>query len=180
MSRIPYVDEAEALKDPASSDLVARIKADRRGNLINVYRLLLHSPPLAATWFDHINAVRWKTNVSGRLRELLIIRIALVNRVDYVIAQHVPKLALADGVALAECEALRDWEGSGLFNPEERAALAYADAMTRDVAVSDEVFAALRPHFDDRAIVELSVLIGTYNMHNRVMLALQIDLEKTA
>ena len=98
----------------------------------------MHSPPLAATWFDHINAVRWKTNVAGRLRELLIIRIALVNRVDYVIAQHVPKLALADRVALAECEALRDWEGSGLFNPEERAALAYADAMTRDVAVSDE------------------------------------------
>jgi alkylhydroperoxidase family enzyme len=52
--------------------------------------------------------------------------------------------------------------------------------MTRDVAVSDEVFAALCAHFDDRVIVELSVLIGTYNMHNRVMQALQIDLEKTA
>jgi alkylhydroperoxidase family enzyme len=180
MSRIPYIDEAEALKDPGCIDLITRIKADRRGNLINVYRLLLHAPPLAATWFEHINAVRWKTNLSCRLRELLIIRIALVNRVDYVIAQHVPKLALADGVTLAECDALRDWEGSGLFNQEERSALAYADAMTRDVAVSDEVFAALRAHFDDRVIVELSVLIGTYNMHNRVMQALQIDLEKTA
>jgi alkylhydroperoxidase family enzyme len=179
MTRIPYIDEA-ALKEPSSVDLVTRIKSDRRGNLINVYRLLLHSPPLAATWFDHINAVRWKTKVSGRLRELLIIRVALLNRVDYVIAQHVPKLALADGVTLAECEALRDWESSGLFSPEERSALAYADAMTRDVTVSDQVFAGLRPHFDDRAIVELSVLIGTYNMHNRVMLALQIDLEKTA
>ncbi|MFZ0425975.1 MAG: carboxymuconolactone decarboxylase family protein [Xanthobacteraceae bacterium] len=180
MSRIPYIDEAEAMADPGVSNLVARIKSDRRGNLINVYRLLLHSPPLAASWFEHINAVRWKTKMSGRLRELLIIRIALLNRVDYVIAQHVPKLALADGVTLAECDALRDWEGSGLFSQEERAALAYADAMTRDVTVADAVFAALRPHFEDRAIVELSVLIGTYNMHNRVMQALQIDLEKTA
>ena len=176
MSRVPYLDDS---KNPGLADLVTRISAGRRGNLINVYRLLLHSPPIAATWFEHINAVRWKTKLSGRLREILIIRIALLNRVDYVIAQHVPKLALADGVSLTECEALNDWEGLGMFNEEERAALAYADAMTRDVTVSDEVFAALRPHFDDRTIVELSVLIGTYNMHNRVMQALKIDLEET-
>jgi 4-carboxymuconolactone decarboxylase len=177
MSRIPYINDSE---DPGVAELIARISAGRRGSLINVYRLLLHSPPIAATWFEHINAVRHKTRLSGRLREIVIIRIALINRVDYVIAQHVPKLALADGVSLAECEALRDWQASGLFSGEERAALAYADAMTREVVVSDEVFAALRPHFDDRMIVELSVLIGTYNMHTRVMQALQIDLEKTS
>jgi alkylhydroperoxidase family enzyme len=176
MSRIPYIDGKNS---PDLTDLVERISTGRRGNLINVYRLLLRSPPLATTWFEHINAVRWKTQLSGRLREILIIRIALLNRVEYVIAQHVPKLALADGVSAAECEALNDWQGSVLFSEEERAALAYADAMTREVIVSDEVFAELRPHFDDRAIVEVSVLIGTYNMHNRVMQALQIDLEKT-
>lgn len=176
MSRIPYIEGEDT---PETADLAARISAGRRGNLINVYRLLLHSPPLAASWFEHLNAVRWKTTLSGRLRELLIIRIALINRVDYVIAQHIPKLALADGVSLDECEALREWSASDLFSPDERAALAYADAMTRDVAVPDDVFAAVRKHFDDRQIVELSVLIGTYNMHNRVMLALQIDLENS-
>jgi 4-carboxymuconolactone decarboxylase len=175
MARIPYIDD---VKDPASADLVARISAGRRGRLINLYRLLLHSPPLAATWFEHINAVRWKTQLSGRLRELLIIRIAVINRSAYAIAQHVPKLALAEGVSLAECEALRDWRSSGLFTEQERAVLAYADAMTRDVVVSDDVFDKLRAHFDERAIVEMSVLIGTYNMHNRVLQALQIDLEQ--
>ena len=39
-------------------------------------------------------------------------------------------------------------------------------------------FAALRAHFDDRAIIELSGMNGTYNMHNRALQALQIDLEK--
>jgi 4-carboxymuconolactone decarboxylase len=174
MSRIPYIDDAE---HPEIADLVARISAGRRGSLINVYRLLLHSPAIAATWFEHINAVRKKTNLSGRLREILIIYIALMNRTDYVIAQHVPKLAQAEGVSLAECEALRDWRASDFFSNEERTALAYAEAMTQSIVVSDEVFAALRPHFDDRAIVELSVLIGTYNMHTRVMQALQVDPE---
>jgi alkylhydroperoxidase family enzyme len=49
--------------------------------------------------------------------------------------------------------------------------------MTLSTSVPDDVFAAVRQHFSDREIVDLSVLIGTYIMHNRVMKALAIDLE---
>jgi alkylhydroperoxidase family enzyme len=55
--------------------------------------------------------------------------------------------------------------------------LAYTDAMTRDIQVGEAIFGAVRPHFDDKALVELSVLIGTYNMHVRVLQALDVDLE---
>ena len=48
---------------------------------------------------------------------------------------------------------------------------------TLSTSVPDAVFAGVRKHFSDREIVELSVLIGTYIMHNRVMKALAIDLE---
>ena len=61
----------------------------------------------------------------------------------------------------------------GIEAPDQRR----VDAMTRDVAVPDDVFDALRGHFDERRIVELAILIGTYNMQNRVLAALQIDLE---
>jgi 4-carboxymuconolactone decarboxylase len=174
MARIPLIEEAD---HPELSDLIARFKAGRRGGLINVYKLLLHSPDLAATWFDHNNAVRWKTQLSGRLREIIIIRIACLNGVDYVLAQHVPGLALAEGLTLAECEALSNWQVTNLFDDRERAALDYAEAMTLATSVPDHVFAALRPHFNNREILELAVLIGTYIMHNRVMKGLAIDLE---
>ena len=52
------------------------------------------------------------------------------------------------------------------------------DAFTRDLAADDATFAAVARHFDAAAIVELTVLIGTYNMHARVMNALQLDLEQ--
>jgi 4-carboxymuconolactone decarboxylase len=175
MARISLIEEKD---HPELSELIQRIVAGRRGGLINVYKLLLHSPPLAATWLEHVNAVRWKTQIDGRLREIVIIRIAILNRIEYVIQQHVPALALADGVTLAECDALRDWRASGCFSEKERAVLAYTDAMTRDVAVPDAVFTDVRKHFNERELVELTVLIGTYNMHNRVMQALAIDLEK--
>jgi alkylhydroperoxidase family enzyme len=177
MARIPLIEEAE---HPEFAEVIGRIKAGRRGGLLNVYKLLLHSPALAQTWFDHNGAVRWKTELTGRLREIVIIRIAHLNGVDYVLAQHVPGLAVAEGLSLAECEALADWRATALFDASERAALAYAEAMTLETSVPDAVFADVRRHFGDREIVELSVLIGTYIMHNRVMKALAIDREPEA
>jgi 4-carboxymuconolactone decarboxylase len=174
MARISYIEEKD---HPEIAPLIDKIKAGRRGGLLNVYKLLLHAPALAETWLDHVGAVRWKTGLSGRLRELLVIRIAHVNGIAYVLSQHVPALAAAEGVSVAECDALADWREADAFNAAERAALAYADAMVLQTAVPDEVFAALKQHYDDRAIVEISVLVGTYLMHNRVMGALRIDLE---
>jgi alkylhydroperoxidase family enzyme len=177
MARVGYVEGAEG---PDGAALVERIRAGRRGELLNIYRLLLHSPPLAQSWFDHFNAVRWRTRLPGRLRELVIIRIAHLHRMAYVLRQHVPKLALADGVSVAECDALADWPPSPFFDARERAALAHADEMVRTGTVADATFDGLRAHFDEQAIVELTVLIGSYIMHNRVFAALQIDLEPPA
>jgi alkylhydroperoxidase family enzyme len=172
MARIPLIEETD---HPELAEVIGRV--GRGGVLVNVYKLLLHSPALAQTWFDHNGAVRWQTKLSGRLREIVIIRIAHLNGIDYVLAQHVPALAVAEGMTVAECEALADWRATSLFDLRERAALAYAEAMTLSTSVPDDVFAGVRNHFDDREIVELSVLIGTYIMHNRVMKALAIDLE---
>ena len=176
MARVPLLDVEDS---PALKDLADRIRAARRGRVINVYRLLLHSPPLAETWFDHNNAVRWDTGLDGRLREMVIIRVGHLARARYVVAQHVPKLALAEGLSLPECEALEDWQDSNLFGPRDRAVLAYTDAMTRDIEVPDAVFEPLREYFDDRQLVELTVLIGTYAMHVRVFEALKLDPEQT-
>ena len=175
MARVRLLEEADVA---GSAEFIEKVRSGRRGNLLNIYRLLLHSPPLASAWFDLLNAVRWQTKLDGRLREIVIIRIAYVNHAQYGLAQHVPALALADGMTLAECDALADWRATSLFSERERAALAFTDAMTRDITVTDDVFGELRRHFDERQIVELSVLIGAYNMHTRVQEALQLDREK--
>jgi alkylhydroperoxidase family enzyme len=132
---------------------------------------------LAASLPDLISAARFKTALDGRLREIVIIRVGYLNRTDYVVRQHVPALSAPEGLSQAECDALADWRGSAFFDARERAALALADTMTREIEVPDAAFEALRPHFDERQIVELCVLVGTYNMHTRVFTALKIDPE---
>ncbi len=175
MARISYIEEKD---HPELAELIAKVRAGRRGELINVYKLLLHSPALASCWFDMISTARFKSALDGRLREIAIIRVAWLNRTSYVRNQHVPQLSAPEGLSQAECDALADWQNSHFFSARERAALAYADAMTRQVAVPDEVFDMLRPHFSEQQIVDLTVLIGIYNMHTRVFTALGIDPER--
>ncbi len=162
---------------PELSELITRIRGARRGRLINIYRLLLHSPAIAEAWFGLNNAVRWQTELDGRLRELVIIRVAHLCHAPYILRQHVPKLAEAEGVSLAECEALANWRDSNLFSDRERAALAYVDVVTANIA-SDAAMAEAAALFDERQLVELTVLTGAYNMHARVLNALGLDFEK--
>src|ERR1700738_1969437 len=174
MARVPRIKEED---HPELSGLIDTFRAGRRGRLINIYRMLLNSPALAESWFNHSNAVRWKTMLPGRLREIVIIRMGHLAQCKYVLGQPVPSLALADGLTREECEALADWRTSKFFDEGERAALAYTDVMTGDIAVPDAVVAAGKGHFNDRAIVEVTVLIGTYNMNARVLRALELALD---
>ncbi len=174
MARVPLIDPDD---HPELAELAERIRGQRRRNVINVYRALLHSPPLAESWFEHINRVRWGTEIDGRLREIVIIRLGHLVSSAYVLRQHVPKLAAGEGVTGEECDALMDWRGSELFNECERDTLAYVDAMTLSTTVPDEAFAPLRAHFSNRQIVELTVMIGAYISHSRVLQAREVDLE---
>jgi alkylhydroperoxidase family enzyme len=174
MSIIPLVEPHEA---PGAEDLVARLKAGRRGSLLGIYKALLHNPSLAESWFEHLNAVRWKTDLPGRLREILIIRVGHLLNCRYIMKQHVPKLAMADGVTESECDALISDAPGDCFSAPEMAAIGAADALTLSATVPEEVVAGLKAHYTDRQFMEMMVLIGTYNMHARFVNGIDLDLE---
>jgi alkylhydroperoxidase family enzyme len=64
-----------------------------------------------------------------------------------------------------------------LFSDKQRALLAYVDAMTRDIDVPENIYVDVRKHFSERQTVELTMLIGAYNMLTRVLKALKVDPE---
>jgi AhpD family alkylhydroperoxidase len=170
VARIPYPDADRAELAP----LVARIKAERGGRLLNLYRMLLHSPPVASGWLALFTAIRQQGALPGRLRELVILRIAVLNRADYEFKAHVP-FALKEGFSQAQLDALEAGHRPEDLTATDEAALAYAEAMTRTVRVPDPVFAAVRRHLTDREVVELTATIAGYNLVSRVLEALQID-----
>lgn len=174
MARVPLIEEKD---HPELAAAIAKIKGARGGRLINIYRLMLHSPALANAWFDLNQAVRYGTEIDGQSREIAVIRVAILNNVEYVQRAHGPAYALKEGLTPAQVAAISDWQPSKLFNEPQRALLAYTDAMTREIKVPDAVFAELRKHFSQRQTVELTMLIGAYNMLTRFLQALEVDLE---
>ncbi len=174
MARVPLIEEAD---HPELADSIAKIKGARGGRLINIYRLMLHSPALANAWFDLNQAVRYGTEIDGQSRELAVIRVAILNNVEYVQRAHGPAYALKEGLTPEQVTALANWRDSKLFSDQQRALLAYTDAMTRTIEVSGDVFDELRKHFSERQTVELTMLIGAYNMLTRFLQALEVDPE---
>ena len=175
MPQLPYVPADVA--EPA--DVVRAVRARRGGRLLNLDRMLLHSPPVAMGWNALMGAIRTQTMLSPRLRELAMCAVAALNRADYEWRHHAPLFVAAGGTD-AQLEALRDPARARAdtvrFDAAERAAIGLTLEMTRDVAVSDETFAAVRAALpDDRHAFELVATVAAYNMVSRVLVALGVE-----
>jgi AhpD family alkylhydroperoxidase len=171
MARIPYPEEQD---HPELSVLIAQIRSERGGRLLNLYKMLLNSPPLAQGWLHLLTAIRQQCELPGAVRELVILRVAVINSATYEHKAHVP-FALKEGVSEGQIRALENWQVSSLFNEQQRAVLAYTDSMTKEIHVPDAVFAAVRQYFNPRLMVELTVTIAGYNLVSRFLEALQVD-----
>lgn len=171
MARIPYADENGS---PEMTALARKIRSERGGRMLNLYQMLLNSPPLAEGWLNLFTAIRQKCELDGIYRELAILRVAIINGAEYEYRVHVP-FALREGLTEAQIGALDIWQDSQLFSNAQRAVLAYTDVMTRDIHVPDSVFDALKPHFERRELVELTATIAGYNLVSRFLEALAID-----
>ena len=170
MAQIPYAD----LNAPDIQPLVQRIVAER-GQVLHLYQMLLHSPPLAEGWLHFLTQVRQKLDLDGALRELVIMRIAHLNGAPYEADQHAP-IALREGLTQAQLDALPAWghAPAGTYSALHADALRLCDAMTRDVHVPPPLVQAVRVHLGERQLVELVGTIASYNMVSRFLEALQI------
>ena len=176
MARVPYPDLNAAGDDLQT--LVSQIREERGGRLLNLYHMLLNSPPLAAGWLHLLTAVRYQGMLEGNVRELAICLVARLTKADYEWQAHA-RLALLEGISQAQLDALPNWRDSDLFDPRHRALLAYAEQSTTQVCVDDATFAGLRESFNAREIVELTITVGAYNMVSRLLVAMEIDPESS-
>ena len=140
---------------PGSRPELAAIEGSilaERGEILLLYRVLLNSAPLAAGWEQLLTAVRNRSSLPAQLRELIILRVAVLNRAPFEFDAHLP-VARKSGVSEAKITALRAEEIGDAFTSLERAVLTLTDTMTRNVQVPDAQFEPLRAHFDARGLV---------------------------
>ena len=81
----------------------------------------------------------------------------------------------AAGLSDEKLDALADYATNPLFDARERAALAYADAMTHTGReVPDELFEELRRHFNDDSLIELTMIVAWENSSSKFNHALRV------
>ncbi|MET0458458.1 MAG: carboxymuconolactone decarboxylase family protein [Ilumatobacteraceae bacterium] len=109
------------------------------------------------------------------LRELGQTRAGWLVGSQFVFSQHC-KACRGLGMSEEKILAIKAWGVSDLFEPAERAVLAYTDALVLGFGrVDDAVFDALHAHLSDVAIMELTYITMTYTMHAVICRALRLE-----
>jgi AhpD family alkylhydroperoxidase len=106
------------------------------------------------------------------LRDLVHIRASQLNGCGFCLEMHVTEAELR-GENPQRLHAVAIWRESSRFTPQEKAALAWTEALTRlEHGVSDAEYAAAREHFSEAELVALTFEIGVINMWNRLNVAM--------
>lgn len=148
----------------------------RYGQVLEPARLWGRTPKVFITLALLYGALdRRSSPIEPVLRSLITVRVSQINWCVFCVDIN-SALVLKRGGDLAKLEDLERFESSPRFTEREKAALAYAEAITySDRRPTPEHFARLRRHFDDDAIIELTALIAFQNLSSKFNAALGVE-----
>jgi len=114
-----------------------------------------------------------QSGLPQRLIELVYLRVSQINGCAYCMDMHSRDLLKA-GLDVETLVLVQGWREAGdLFSPAERAALQWAETVTRvaETAVPDAEFEAASAHFDAKQLSDLTLAIGLMNTYNRLAIS---------
>ena len=126
------------------------------------------SPELFKKLFE-FSSVADRSSIEGPICDLVAIRASQMNGCAFCVDMHV-KQAKIHGERELRIHHLVAWRESTLFNPRERAALAWTEALTKlaEQGVSDEIYERVRTQLSEKEISDLSFIVAATNAWNRL------------
>ena len=111
--------------------------------------------------------------LSTELVELVYLRISQINNCAFCLDMHTRDL-IKNNVSIEKITLVQAWKEAGdLFDDKERAALAWAESVTRvaDTGVADEDFDIAKEFFSEKELVDLTIAISLMNAYNRMAIS---------
>jgi AhpD family alkylhydroperoxidase len=126
------------------------------------------SPAAYAAMMSLENFVKKSTKLEPSLIELVKMRASQINGCAFCVDMH-SKDARAEGETEQRLYALSAWREAPFFTAREQAALAWTESLTLVAQdhVPDAIYEAMRPHFNDEELVNLTLVVTTINAWNR-------------
>lgn len=116
-----------------------------------------------------IGAYLKKSSLQEKLLELVFFRVSQINGCAYCLDMH-SKDARAHGETEQRLYSLAAWRETPFFTDQERAALAWAEAVTA-CQVPDTTYARVKEHFSEEELIDLTLAVTTINTWNRFNIA---------
>ena len=132
-----------------------------------------HVAPAGARALGVVYGYVMQSKLPATLVNLVYLRVSQINNCAYCLDMHTRDL-LKQGEKIERLALLQAWaEAGGLFDARERAALAWAETVTRvaETGVPDEAYQAARAVFEERELVDLTIAIGLMNVYNRMAIS---------
>jgi len=184
-ARVPYV-----FPPPGTNALADQVRQRRPNDtLLDLDGVLFNSQPLAEAWNGVAVLIRDNNPIPGNMRELLILRSAVLNNAAYQWIQHEP-VGREEGLTTSQLQTIRfappfaNLSGashapaspySQSLTHELEAALAFADWATLAVNVPDGVYAGLARYLNSTGMIYAVSTVGYYAWVSRFVVGLNID-----
>ena len=130
---------------------------------MNIFATLARNPELFKAWMPFGGYLLVAGTLSGRDRELLILRTALNCESPYEWGQHV-RISLAGGIDRESIDRVAAGPDADGWTETEAALLRAADELHDAAKISDGTWAELAKAYDEKQLIEIPMLIGQYHM----------------
>jgi AhpD family alkylhydroperoxidase len=132
--------------------------------------------PAAMKALQNVEAYLHQCGLDQRLIELVKMRTSQINGCAYCLDMHSKELRRL-GESEQRIYLLNAWQESPLYTPRERAALAWTEAVTliAQTHAPDAAYTEVRRQFDDKELIDLTILIGMINLWNRLAISLRYE-----
>jgi 4-carboxymuconolactone decarboxylase len=160
-SREEWSDDAVAALRAGLGDAAADGLLSSGVRVPNVLTTLMRHPALAGPFLAYNMVLLNTPAVTPRLRELMILRVAWRTRSIYEWVQHV-RAAQSCGISGQEIDAIARGADADVWSPVEADLLAATDQLIDQYRIEDDTWARLAKHLDERQLIEVAFVVGTY------------------
>ena len=163
MARIDPLPEPDWDESVASILRITPPGAEEPLGRLNIFATLARHPELFKTWMPFAGYLLTSGTLSGRDRELLILRTALNCEAPYEWGQHV-RISLDGGIDRDTIDRVAAGPDADGWSATEAALLRAADELHSAAKISDDTWAALAETYDERQLIEIAMVVGQYHM----------------
>lgn len=147
-----------------------------RGKVANIFRTFANHDSLAKRWMVFANHVLFKSTLSARDREIVILRIGWLCQAEYEWGQHV---VIGKDVGLTDEEIACIKEGSvaSVWSEHESLLINATDELHSDAFISDETWNGLAKNYSDQQMMDLVFTCGQYNLVSMALNSFGVQLD---